>query len=46
MKDMLPLSSVGLEWVVPALVGTGVGLLLSHVDKKAEALEELEVKTS
>lgn len=46
MKDMLPLSSVGLEWVVPALVGTVVGLLLSKVGTKAEALEELEAKAS
>ncbi|WP_419714971.1 branched-chain amino acid transport system II carrier protein [Fictibacillus marinisediminis] len=26
MTDFLPLSSVGLGWVVPALVGTAAGL--------------------
>jgi LIVCS family branched-chain amino acid:cation transporter len=46
MKEMLPLSSVGLEWVAPALVGTGVGLLLCKVGNKSTVVEELEVKAS
>lgn len=46
MKEMLPLSSVGLEWVLPALVGTAVGLLLSKVSNKSTVVEEMEVKAS
>ncbi|MCH1624082.1 branched-chain amino acid transport system II carrier protein [Fredinandcohnia quinoae] len=34
LKNMLPLASVGLEWVVPAIVGTGIGLVLSRLGKK------------
>lgn len=43
LKDLLPLSSVGLEWVVPALVGTGIGLVLSLFGKKDSCLEDEEV---
>jgi LIVCS family branched-chain amino acid:cation transporter len=33
VKEVLPFSSVGLEWIVPALVGTGIGMLLSNFSK-------------
>ncbi|KEF37865.1 branched-chain amino acid uptake carrier [Schinkia azotoformans MEV2011] len=46
IKEMLPLSSVGLEWIVPALVGTGVGLVFDKVGAKPQVVENLEVKTS
>lgn len=46
MKEMLPLSSVGLEWLVPALVGTVVGLVFDKVGMKARTMEELEAKAS
>lgn len=34
VKNMLPLASVGLEWIVPALLGTALGLVLSRFSKK------------
>ncbi|WP_449539042.1 branched-chain amino acid transport system II carrier protein [Ferdinandcohnia sp. Marseille-Q9671] len=40
VRDMLPLSSVGLEWVVPALLGTGLGLLFPKVKSTKELVEE------
>jgi branched-chain amino acid:cation transporter, LIVCS family len=46
MKDALPFSSVGMEWIVPALVGTGIGMALSHLDKKQVETEQLNVKAS
>lgn len=46
IKEMLPLSSVGLEWIVPALVGTGVGLVFDKVGAKPQVVENLEVKAS
>ncbi len=45
LKNMLPLASVGLEWIVPALVGTALGLLLSHFSKNAEFVEDAKIKT-
>ncbi|CAM3022597.1 branched-chain amino acid transport system II carrier protein [Paenibacillus sediminis] len=33
-RDILPLSSVGLEWILPALVGIVVGMVLSRFSKK------------
>ncbi|RLQ93823.1 branched-chain amino acid transport system II carrier protein [Falsibacillus albus] len=33
MMNLLPLSSAGMAWVVPAIIGTGVGLILSKFDK-------------
>ncbi|WHY71915.1 branched-chain amino acid transport system II carrier protein [Fictibacillus enclensis] len=35
LRNLLPLSSVGLEWIVPALVGTIVGLVISRFSAKA-----------
>ncbi|MEC1716074.1 branched-chain amino acid transport system II carrier protein [Schinkia azotoformans] len=46
IKEMLPLSSVELEWIVPALVGTGVGLVFDKVGAKPQVVENLEVKAS
>lgn len=46
MRDFLPLSSIGLQWIVPALVGTGIGLALSNFSSEASAAEEVEVKVS
>lgn len=33
VRESLPLSTVGLEWIVPALVGTAIGMLLSNFTK-------------
>lgn len=33
LKTILPLSSYGLEWVVPALVGTIIGILLDRTNR-------------
>jgi LIVCS family branched-chain amino acid:cation transporter len=44
LTDVLPLSVYGMEWVIPALVGTGLGILLSQIGQTAPA-EELEIKT-
>lgn len=46
IRDILPLSSVGLEWIVPALVGTGLGIVLSKFSKKQDAPEQVDVKVS
>lgn len=46
MKDILPLSSVGLEWIVPALVGTFIGMVLSKFSKKPAMVEQIDVKPS
>nr|WP_309101550.1 branched-chain amino acid transport system II carrier protein [Fredinandcohnia onubensis] len=45
MKNMLPLASVGLEWIVPALVGTALGLVMSQFSKNADFVEEAKIKT-
>ncbi|PLS17666.1 branched-chain amino acid transport system II carrier protein [Bacillus sp. M6-12] len=42
LKEILPLSSVGLQWIVPALAGTGIGLLLSSMGKKAPVTEQVK----
>ncbi|MDM5318094.1 branched-chain amino acid transport system II carrier protein [Fictibacillus sp. b24] len=46
MKDILPLSSMGLQWILPALVGTAVGMALSSLSRTHSALDEVEVKAS
>jgi branched-chain amino acid:cation transporter, LIVCS family len=46
IKDILPLSSVVLEWIVPALVGTGIGIVLSKFSKKQDVPEQVDVKVS
>ncbi|GLH62975.1 branched-chain amino acid transport system II carrier protein [Parageobacillus sp. G301] len=46
IRDILPLSSVGLEWIVPSLVGTGLGIVLSKFSKKQDAPEQVDVKVS
>jgi LIVCS family branched-chain amino acid:cation transporter len=46
IKDILPLSSVGLEWIVPALAGTGIGIFLSKFSKKQDAPEQVDAKVS
>lgn len=43
LKEMLPLSSIGLEWILPSLAGTGIGLILSNLNRKDTAVEKLEV---
>jgi LIVCS family branched-chain amino acid:cation transporter len=40
-SDALPLSSYGMEWIIPALVGIASGLLLSQIGQAAQS-EELE----
>jgi branched-chain amino acid:cation transporter, LIVCS family len=46
LKDILPLSSMGLQWILPAIVGTGVGIVISSFSNKPSALDEVEVKAS
>ncbi|PLT32908.1 branched-chain amino acid transport system II carrier protein [Bacillus sp. V5-8f] len=46
IRDFLPLSSVGLQWIVPALVGTAIGIILSHLGSEGKASEEVEMKAS
>ncbi|MFB7637522.1 branched-chain amino acid transport system II carrier protein [Peribacillus butanolivorans] len=43
-SDALPLSSYGMEWIIPALVGIASGLLLSQIGQEAQS-EELESAT-
>ncbi|MFD6438988.1 branched-chain amino acid transport system II carrier protein [Peribacillus sp. NPDC060186] len=43
-SDALPLSSYGMEWIIPALVGIAIGLLLSHIGQAAPS-EELKSAT-
>lgn len=33
IREILPFSSVGLEWMIPALVGTAIGMILSNFTK-------------
>ncbi len=33
VRESLPLASVGLEWIVPALVGTAIGMIISSFTK-------------
>jgi branched-chain amino acid:cation transporter, LIVCS family len=33
LREVLPFSSVGLEWIIPSLVGTGIGMVLSNFSK-------------
>jgi branched-chain amino acid:cation transporter, LIVCS family len=46
IKDILPLSSMGLQWILPAIVGTGVGIVISSFSNKPSTLDEVEVKAS
>ena len=46
MKDSLPLSSMGLQWILPAIVGTGVGIVTSSFSNKPSPGDEGEVKAS
>ncbi|RZT16469.1 branched-chain amino acid transport system II carrier protein [Fictibacillus sp. BK138] len=46
VKDILPLSSMGLQWILPALVGTGVGMVISNFNKKSSTPDMVEVKAS
>lgn len=46
MKDILPFSSVGLEWIMPALIGTGIGIALSQFSKNRVATEQVDMKAS
>ncbi|MFE4351814.1 branched-chain amino acid transport system II carrier protein [Peribacillus butanolivorans] len=43
-SDALPLSSYGMEWIIPALVGIASGLLFSQIGQAAQS-EELESAT-
>ncbi len=45
MSEFLPLSSVGLGWVVPAIVGTVIGLVISRFSSNTSAVGE-ELKAS
>ncbi|MGE7602780.1 branched-chain amino acid transport system II carrier protein [Peribacillus sp. NPDC097675] len=42
--DALPLSAHGMEWILPALVGTVIGIILSQTGKAAPA-EDMDIKT-
>lgn len=33
LREVLPFSSVGLEWIIPSIVGTGIGMVLSNFSK-------------
>ncbi|MFT4413987.1 branched-chain amino acid transport system II carrier protein [Fredinandcohnia humi] len=46
VRNMLPFSSVGLEWVAPALVGFVVGLLFTKFTKQETVVEKSELKAS
>jgi len=48
LRDLLPFSSVGLEWILPAVAGTLIGVLLSQLKKpKASSTSEgLDIKAS
>lgn len=46
MRNILPFSSVGLEWIVPALAGTGIGIALSQFSKKRVTTEQIDMKAS
>ncbi|WP_062238985.1 branched-chain amino acid transport system II carrier protein [Fictibacillus sp. FJAT-27399] len=45
MSEFLPLSSVGLGWVVPAIAGTVIGLVISRFSSNTSAVGE-ELKAS
>ena len=38
VRSVLPLASVGLEWVVPALFGTIIGVVIAKISGQAEAV--------
>ena len=42
--DVLPLSAYGMEWIIPALVGTALGILLSQIGQQLQ-LRSWEVET-
>lgn len=42
----LPFASVGLEWIIPALVGTAIGWLLGIFEKKPVPSQLVETKAS
>ncbi|WP_066287536.1 branched-chain amino acid transport system II carrier protein [Bacillus sp. FJAT-29937] len=44
VRAVLPFSSAGLEWIVPAIAGAVIGILLSGFDRKVETAKTLEVK--
>ncbi|GGA86816.1 branched-chain amino acid transport system II carrier protein [Ornithinibacillus halotolerans] len=40
IRSTLPLADVGLEWVVPSIVGTMIGILIAKLSPKAEPVLE------
>jgi len=41
LSEYLPFASYGLEWIVPAIVGTIIGMILKSFDKKTAILREV-----
>jgi branched-chain amino acid:cation transporter, LIVCS family len=46
VAKVLPFASVGLEWIIPALVGTAIGWLLGTFEKKPVPSQLVETKAS
>ncbi|MBY0121449.1 branched-chain amino acid transport system II carrier protein [Bacillus sp. S/N-304-OC-R1] len=46
VRNFLPFASVGLDWVLPAFVGAGIGILLSEFEKKVESSKTVEIEGS
>ncbi|MEH7125478.1 branched-chain amino acid transport system II carrier protein [Bacillus sp. JJ1773] len=44
VRAILPFYSVGLEWIVPAIAGAVIGILLSGFDRKVETAKTVEIK--
>lgn len=44
LMDQLPLASVGLDWVVPSVVGGLAGLALGKLGKQSSSLDESKLK--
>ncbi|MEH7392565.1 branched-chain amino acid transport system II carrier protein, partial [Bacillus sp. JJ1474] len=44
VRAILPFYSVGLEWIVPAIAGAVIGILLSGFDRKVETAKAVEIK--
>jgi branched-chain amino acid:cation transporter, LIVCS family len=46
LSDVSPLSAYGMEWIIPALVGTAFDILLSQIGQSAPAEEHYNNEVS
>lgn len=46
IREFLPFSSYGLEWIIPAIIGTGLGIALGGLSRQSEVSPKVERSVS